>query len=90
MQGLERELLDLRLGLGVDLLNPSRLHFTQLGLVSEGEGVLQGNTGGDTDVRGAIFVCQFLAESDEVGSLEPGVLAWGISRSSATLWTREE
>lgn len=72
VQGLERELLDLRLGLGVDLLNPSKLHFTQLGLVSEGESVLQGDTGSDTNVRGAVFVGQFLTEGDEVGSLRHG------------------
>lgn len=69
MQGLERKLLDLRLGLGVDLLNPSLLHLTQLGLVAESESVLQGNTGGDTDMGGTALVGQFLAQSDEVGSL---------------------
>jgi hypothetical protein len=42
-------------------LNPSLLHLTQLSLVSEGEGVLQGDTGGNTDMGRAFIVGQFLA-----------------------------
>jgi hypothetical protein len=68
VQGLERELLDLRLSVQGDLCGPSLLHLAQLSLLSEGESVLQGDTGGDTDVRGTVFVGQFLAESSEVGS----------------------
>jgi hypothetical protein len=37
------------------LLNPSGLHFTELGLVSEGKSVLQGDTGSNTDVGRAFF-----------------------------------
>lgn len=60
-QGLERELLDLCLGLGGNLLDPSGLHFTELGLVSEGKSVLQGDTGSNTDVGRAFFAGQLLA-----------------------------
>jgi len=60
-QGLERELLNLCLRLGGNLVDPSALHFTELVLVSEGKGILQGDTGGNTDVRRAFFAGQLLA-----------------------------
>jgi hypothetical protein len=51
-------------------LNPSLLHLTQLSLVSEGEGVLQGDTGGNTDMGRALIVGQFLTQSDKIGGLK--------------------
>ena len=69
LKGLERKLLDLGLGLGVDALGPSELHLAQLGLIPESESVLQGNTGSDTDMRRTALVGKFLTESNKVGSL---------------------
>lgn len=69
MQGLECKLFDLCLGLGVDALGPSELHFAQLGLIPESESVLQSDTGSDTDVSGAALVSELLAEGNEVGGL---------------------
>lgn len=69
MQGFECKLFDLRLGLGVDALGPSELHFAQLGLIPESESVLQSDTGSDTDVSGAALVSELLTEGNEVGGL---------------------
>lgn len=60
-QGFERELLDLCLRLGGNLVDPSALHFTELVLVSEGKGILQRDTGSNTDVGRAFFAGQLLA-----------------------------
>jgi hypothetical protein len=69
LKSLERELLNLCLGFGVDLLDPAELHLAQLGLVPESEGVLQGNTGSNTNVSWAALVGQLLAEGDKVDGL---------------------
>lgn len=45
------------------------MHLAQLGLISEGESVLQGDTRSDSDVGGAAVVGELLAQGDKVGSL---------------------
>ena len=93
MQGLECKLFDLCLGLGIDALGPSELHFAQLGLIPESESVLQSDTGSDTDVSGAALVSELLTEGNEVGGLSgraTEVSAFGILGKSSWLMVRRE
>lgn len=68
-EGLDSHILDLGLDLEGDLLNPSPLYLAQGSQISGGESVLQGKTGGGSNMGLRGFVCQFLAEGGEIASL---------------------
>jgi hypothetical protein len=55
--------------LWVDALEPSLLHLLEAGEVSCGEGVLEGETGGDANLGLGLFVGEFAGERDEVAGL---------------------
>jgi hypothetical protein len=66
------------------------LHLTQLGCISVGESVLQGDTGRNTDVGRGVVVGEFLTQGDKVGSLETrrkanvsGQVVLGVGRISS-------
>lgn len=65
-KGLKGELLDAGLRILVGLLKPFLLESRLPSEFSGCEGVLEGNTGGSTDVTLCVFICKLLDESGEI------------------------
>ncbi len=65
-QGLEGELLDACLGILVGLVEPFCLEGSLVGKLSRRECILQGDTGGRSDVALGTLICQLLDEGCEI------------------------
>ena len=71
-QGLEGKLLDACLGLLGGLVEPFCLKGSLVAVLSSGEGILQGDTSGSSDVALSTFVRELLDEGREVLGLGRG------------------